>query len=187
MSPSPSAPGPAAEPPDPTGTSTNLPGPADAPLPGDDGRRQLSDRAVPYWRIQLALYAVPAAAVATAAAVLLDLSSALTTAVVAAAWVAAVAVVVVVPPVRRGIWWYAIGEEEVDLREGLLVITRTVVPMVRVQHVDLHRGPISTRLGLAEIELHTAAGSVTIPALDRDEAERIRQQVSVLARVPDDL
>ncbi|WP_022928602.1 PH domain-containing protein [Patulibacter americanus] len=200
MSPSPPGPGPVPARPDPPrapaehptvpgapSVAPRLPGRDEAPLPADDGRRQLSERAVPYWRIQLALYAVPAATIATVAAVLLDLSSALTAAVVAAAWVAALAVVVVVPPVRRGIWWYAIGEEEVDLREGLLVITRTVVPMVRVQHVDLHRGPISTRLGLAEIELHTAAGSVTIPALDRDEAERIRQQVSVLARVPDDL
>jgi membrane protein YdbS with pleckstrin-like domain len=142
---------------------------------------------VPYWRIQLALYAVPAAVVATVLAVVLDLPSAVSIAAIAVAWVVATTAVAVIPPVRRGIWWYAIGEEEVDLREGLLVITRTVVPMVRVQHVDLHRGPISTRLGLAEIELHTAAGSVTIPALDRDEAERIRQQVSVLARVPDDL
>jgi membrane protein YdbS with pleckstrin-like domain len=167
--------------------TSGLPGPADAALPGDEGRRRLSERAVPYWRIQLALYAVPAAAIVTVLAVVLDVSSTLSTAAIVAAWVIAVAVVAVVPPVRRGIWWYAIGEEEVDLREGLLVITRTVVPMVRVQHVDLHRGPISTRLGLAEIELHTAAGSVTIPALDRDEAERIRRQVSVLARVPDDL
>lgn len=158
-----------------------------APLPGDAGRRQLSERAVPYWRIRLGLWAVPAAVVVTVVAVLVGLSAAVTAAVIVAAWVAAVAVVAVVPPVRRGIWWYAIGEEEVDLREGLFVITRTVVPMVRVQHVDLHRGPVSTRLGLAEIELHTAAGSVTIPALDRDEAERIRRQVAVLARVPDDL
>lgn len=177
MSPSPPA----------SGATAGLPGPSDAPLPGDGGRRQLSDRAVPYWRIQLALYALPAAVVATVVAVVLDLSPALTAAIVVVAWVAALAAVAIVPPVRRRIWWYAIGEEEVDLREGLLVISRTVVPMVRVQHVDLHRGPISTRMGLAEIELHTAAGSVTIPALDRDEAERIRQQVSVLARVPDDL
>jgi membrane protein YdbS with pleckstrin-like domain len=197
MSPSPPDPGPAAARPEPTdgragpaadvAPPAGLPGPADAPLPGDDGRRQLSERAVPYWRIQLALYAVPAAVVLTVLAVLLDLSPAVAAAAVVVAWVAAIAVVAVVPPVRRRIWWYAIGAEEVDLREGLLVITRTVVPMVRVQHVDLHRGPISTRLGLAEIELHTAAGSVTIPALDHEEAERIRRQVSVLARVPDDL
>jgi membrane protein YdbS with pleckstrin-like domain len=157
------------------------------PLPGDDGRRQLSPRAVPYWRLQLLLVLVPVAAVVTVVALLVDLSPGLRVAVVVVAWVLAVLAAAVVPVVRRRIWWYAIGEEEVDLHEGLLVVTRTVVPMVRVQHVDLHRGPLSTRLGLAEIELHTAAGSVTIPALDAAEAERIRARVAVLARVPDDL
>ena len=163
------------------------PGAARPPLPGDDGRRQLSARAVPYWRIGLLLWLVPACIVATVVLALVDLSPVLRVLLGAGAWVSAAAVVVVVPRVRRRIWWYAIGEEEVDLHEGLLVVTRTVVPMVRVQHVDLHRGPLSTRLGLAEIELHTAAGSVTIPALDAPEAERIRAQVAVLARVPDDV
>lgn len=157
------------------------------PLPGDDGRHQLSARAVPYWRLRLATTLVPAAVVATGVLLLVDVAGGFRIAGAAVAWAVALGVVVVVPPIRRRIWWYAIGDEEVDLHEGLVVVTRTVVPMVRVQHVDLHRGPLSTRLGLAEIELHTAAGSVTIPALDRDEAERIRARVSVLARTPDDL
>ncbi|MDO9410431.1 PH domain-containing protein [Patulibacter sp.] len=157
------------------------------PLPGDDGRRQLSARAVPYWRLGLALWLVPACIVATVVLILVDVSPALRVVLGVAAWAAAAAVIVLVPRIRRRIWWYAIGEEEVDLHEGLVVVTRTVVPMVRVQHVDLHRGPLSTRMGLAEIELHTAAGSVTIPALDAPEAERIRARVAVLARVPDDV
>jgi membrane protein YdbS with pleckstrin-like domain len=167
--------------------SLAVPGADRAPLPGDDGRHQLSARAVPYWRIALALRLVPIASTVTVVLALVDVAPAVRAAGVAAAWIAALGAILIVPPVRRRIWWYAIGEEEVDLHEGLVVVTRTVVPMVRVQHVELHRGPLSTRMGLAEIELHTAAGSVTIPALDRAEAERIRAQVSVLARVPDDL
>jgi membrane protein YdbS with pleckstrin-like domain len=137
--------------------------------------------------VRTAFVVVPIAAVVTLLAVLVHPLPAVRVAAAVGAWVVGVAAVVVVPPLRRRVWWYAIGEEEVDLHEGLLVVTRTVVPMVRVQHVDLHRGPVSTRLGLAEIELHTAAGSVSIPALDRDEAERIRRRVAVLARVPDEL
>ncbi|WP_051471946.1 PH domain-containing protein [Patulibacter minatonensis] len=167
--------------------SVSSPAADGVPLPGDDGRRQLSRRAVPYWRVRLATVLVPVAAAVTVALFVAGVATGVAVAGAVVAWVLAAAVVVVVPPVRRRIWWYAIGEEEVDLHEGLVVITRTVVPMVRVQHVDLHRGPLSTRMGLAEIELHTAAGSVTIPALDHDEAERLRARVSVLARVPDDL
>lgn len=163
-----------------------------APLPGDVAQQRLSPRAVVYWRIELATIAFPLAAVVTALLAIApfgldDVAGGLRIAVTVVAWVVAIAAVVVVPPIRRRIWWYAIGDEEVDLHHGFLIVTRTVVPMVRVQHVDLHRGPIADRLRLAAIELHTAAGSLKIPALDRDEAERIRLQVAELARVPDDL
>jgi membrane protein YdbS with pleckstrin-like domain len=149
---------------------------------------QLSSRAVGYWRVSLALRLIPLAIVVTALALVLSsLPGGLRGVAVAAAWIGGLLAVAVVPPVRHRIWWFAIGDEEVDLHHGLLTITRTVVPMVRVQHVDLHRGPLAERFGLAEIELHTAAGSLTIPALDRAQAERIRRQVAVLARVPDDV
>jgi membrane protein YdbS with pleckstrin-like domain len=167
--------------------SEAIPAAERAPLPGDDGRRQLSPRAVPYWRLRLGLVLVPAGLLASVVLVLALGALPVAVPVLVLAWAVLGAVILQVPRIRHGIWWYAIGEEEVDLHEGFVVVTRTVVPMVRVQHVDLHRGPLSTRLGLAEIELHTAAGSVTIPALDAPEAERIRAQVAVLARVPDDV
>lgn len=160
---------------------------AGPPLPGDVGRQRLSDRAVAYWRIGTAIAALPLAIAATVAAVASGAPGGLATTIVVVAWVAAAAAIALLPPIRRRRWWYAIGEEEVDLHHGLVIVTRTVVPMVRVQHVDLHRGPLSSQMRLAEIELHTAAGSVRIPALDRDEAERIRLRVATLARIPDDL
>lgn len=161
---------------------------AEPPETTDVPHEQLSDRAVAYWRVSLLLRVVPVGIVVTVLAVVLpwfpDLIRVLA---VVGVWIAAVVEVVLLPPIRRRIWWFAIGDEEVDLHHGLLTITRTVVPMVRVQHVDLHRNALADRFGLAEIELHTAAGSLTIPALDRDQAERIRRQVAVLARVPDDV
>ncbi|WP_210493493.1 PH domain-containing protein [Patulibacter sp. SYSU D01012] len=165
--------------------SSTVPAPGSAAA--DAQPRRLSARAVPYWRLHLAAQGLPAAAVATVVLALVPVPGWVAAVGTAAAWVAALGTVAVVPAVRRRIWWYAIGAEEVDLHHGLLVITRTVVPMVRVQHVDLHHGPLADRFGLAEIELHTAAGSVTIPALDRDEAEALRAHIAALARVPDEL
>jgi membrane protein YdbS with pleckstrin-like domain len=168
--------------------SAPVPG-ADRPdVPDQGDRRRLSARAVVYWRIVLTTWVVAVAGGATVLLLLvIDAGTVVRIAGVALAWVLGLASVAIVPPILWRVWWYEIGDEQVDLQQGLLVVTRTVIPMVRVQHVDLHRGPLTTRLGLAEIELHTAAGSVTIPALDADEAERIRTQVAVLARVPDDL
>lgn len=162
----------------------------DAPLPRavEARHEQLSTRAVAYWRVSLSLRVVPVSLVVTALAIVLPwLPDLVRVSVIVGIWIAAVVEVVLLPPIRRRIWWFAIGDEEVDLHHGLITITRTVVPMVRVQHVDLHRSALADWFDLAEIELHTAAGSLTIPALDRDQAERIRRQVALLARVPDEV
>ncbi len=141
-----------------------------------------------YWRASLLLRVVPLVVGVTVLAVVLSWpSDAVRVVAAVVVWIGGPVAVAVVPPIRRRIWWFAIGDEQVDLHHGLLAITRTVVPMVRVQHVDLHRGPLADRFGLAEIELHTAAGSLTIPALDLEQAERIRRRVAVLARVPDEV
>lgn len=161
---------------------------AEPPETAEARHEQLPDRAVTYWRVSLLLRVVPVGIVVTVLAIVLSwIPDAIRLLLIAAVWIAAVVEVVVLPPIRRRIWWFSIGDEEVDLHHGLLTITRTVVPMVRVQHVDLHRNALADRFRLAEIQLHTAAGSLTIPALDRDQAERIRRQVAVLARVPDEV
>ena len=76
----------------------------------------------------------------------------------------------VVPELRWSRWRYEVRDEEIDLRHGTLRITRTLVPMLRVQHVDTTQGPIDQALGLATVVVHTAAGATTIPALEEAHA-----------------
>ena len=66
-------------------------------------------------------------------------------------------------------------------------ITRTLVPMLRVQHVDTTQGPLDQALGLATVVVHTAAGTTTIPALDEGHAGRLRDRIAALARTADEL
>ena len=93
----------------------------------------------------------------------------------------------VVPELRWSRWRYEIRDEEIDLRHGTVRITRTLVPMLRVQHVDTTQGPIDQALGLATVVVHTAAGATTIPALEEDHAGRLRDQIATLARTADEL
>ena len=82
--------------------------------------------------------------------------------------VAAFAVgVVAVPELRWSRWRYEVRDEEIDLRHGTVTITRTLIPMLRVQHVDTTRGPLDQLLGLATVVVHTAAGRTTIPGARR--------------------
>lgn len=108
-------------------------------------------------------------------------------AVLALAVAAAVVLVVVVPQVRWRRWRYAVRDEELDLRHGTFAVVRTIVPVVRIQHVDTQRTVVSQMFGLATLTVHTAAGTTSIPALPEREAAAIRDRIARLARVRDDL
>ena len=72
--------------------------------------------------------------------------------------VVAIVAIGVVPELRWARWRYEVRDEEIDLRHGTVRITRTLVPMLRVQHVDTTQGPLDQALGLATVVVHTAAG-----------------------------
>ncbi|MGX5731417.1 PH domain-containing protein [Pseudoxanthomonas beigongshangi] len=67
--------------------------------------------------------------------------------------------------VRRGNWWQS----------------ETHVPISRVQHLDLKRGPLERGLGLATLVVHTAGtrqATVNVQALDAADAERLRDRLA---------
>jgi hypothetical protein len=100
---------------------------------------------------------------------------------------AAIVSVVVVPRVRLRRFRYEVREDEIDLRHGIVVQVRTLVPMVRVQHVDTRRTVLSQAFGLAAVVFHTAAGANQIPALREADAAAIRDRITDLARTPEEL
>src|SRR4051794_2517199 len=101
------------------------------------------------------------------------------------AWVFAVVVVAVAPGLRYRAWRYAIREEEIDIRHGVFVVRRTIVPMARVQHVDTERSFLGQLLDLATLKIHTAAGTHAIPGLHVGTADVLRTRIATSARVPD--
>ena len=88
-----------------------------------------------------------------------------------------------IPSVEWAHWRYEIGEQEVDLQHGWLVVTRTLVPMAQIQHVDSRRGPLERRFGLATVVLYTAAGANEIPALADEVAGEVRDRIAGLANL----
>ncbi|OCA89346.1 hypothetical protein A8F94_23635 [Bacillus sp. FJAT-27225] len=94
--------------------------------------------------------------------------------------------VIVFPGIRWRRWRYEVREQEIELQQGLFVVQRTLIPMVRVQHVDTFQGPILRKYNLATVMISTAATTHEIPALEEAEAEGLRVQISRLARVTDD-
>ncbi|MGF7029251.1 membrane protein YdbS with pleckstrin-like domain [Paenibacillus mucilaginosus] len=81
--------------------------------------------------------------------------------------------------------WFSfdIREEELEFQSGALFISSVLVPMVRVQHVEMGSGPLMRKYDLAEVKIVTAATTHKISGLKREDAERIKQRISRLARV----
>jgi membrane protein YdbS with pleckstrin-like domain len=80
---------------------------------------------------------------------------------------------------RYRAWSYALRDEELVLRRGRLVRRLTIVPIGRLQLVDLRQGPLDRRLGVASLHLHTAAAAsdARIPMLEVGVADALRDEL----------
>jgi membrane protein YdbS with pleckstrin-like domain len=94
--------------------------------------------------------------------------------------------VALVPSLRWRRWRWDVRPEAIDIRHGTFTIRRTLVPMLRVQHVDTRRNVVEQSLDLATVVVHTAAGSHTIPLLRVDDAAEVRDRIADLARTADE-
>lgn len=85
---------------------------------------------------------------------------------------------------RYRIWRYEVRDDALYLDRGVLTRVRTVVPHVRIQHVDASRGPLERALGLSSVVVYTAGSrgaDVTVPGLTADEAEDLQTRLKHLA------
>ena len=77
-------------------------------------------------------------------------------------------------------WGYRIDGRVLEIRSGLIFRSLELLPLTRIQHVDLQRGPFERLFGLASLVLFTAGtrnASITLPGLDADEALRLRDHL----------
>ena len=78
---------------------------------------------------------------------------------------------------------YALREDDFLVRRGVLLRRTVAVPYGRMQLVDMKQGPMLRMLGLASVQLVTAAASTAaeVPGLARADAERLRDHLVRLA------
>lgn len=93
---------------------------------------------------------------------------------------AALAFVLIFPGRRYRRWGYRLGADRLRIARGYLFHSDTVVPLGRVQHIDVHQGPIDGRFGLATLTVHTAGthnASVRLPGLRHEDALAMREAI----------
>ena len=75
---------------------------------------------------------------------------------------------------------YSVDGELLRVVRGWLFHSDTIVPFVRVQHIDVKRGPLDKMFGTATLVVHTAGthnSIVSLPGLSPDRAADIREDI----------
>jgi len=145
--------------------------------------RQLSPIARRVWRLSSILFWLAVLIAGIVVAVLVDGAAPWSWAVplgVGAAFVS------VVPELRWRRWRWDLTDEGIDIQHGAISVNRTLIPWVRVQHVETQRGIFEQAFGLSTVIVHNAAGSHTIPLLAQADAEELRERIAARARTDDD-
>lgn len=79
-------------------------------------------------------------------------------------------------------WGYAFTGRELHVSHGWLVHVHTIVPVSRVQHIDVQQGVLQRVFGVSTLVLHTAGTDnsvVVLPGVTRETAEDIRDAIRV--------
>lgn len=89
------------------------------------------------------------------------------------------------PGRRFRAWGYSIDAEELRVRHGVWTQVQTVVPLDRIQHIDISQGPLERGFAVCRLIIHTAGtlhSQVTVPGLSRENAERMRDEIRARIR-----
>jgi membrane protein YdbS with pleckstrin-like domain len=161
---------------------------ADGARPEPEGR--LASAARVLWTLEILSVGLVAVVIAFAVRGVLTGQDGLLHAIgEAGPWLLLVAVLgsaAIVPALRTKRWRWRLDEQELDLRHGTITEIRTIVPVARIQHVDVRRSPWAQLAGVAAVVVHTAAGTTEIPVLTEHEAADVRDRLAGLIRTPDD-
>lgn len=85
---------------------------------------------------------------------------------------------IVAPSVYYRRYRYRMDDDKVEVRKGIITITHDMVPIERVHQVNVSRGPINRRYGLANVLVTTAGGTVSLNYLEEDLAESIATKLN---------
>ncbi|PIE21370.1 MAG: hypothetical protein CSA64_02305 [Arachnia propionica] len=90
-----------------------------------------------------------------------------------------IALQLVLVPARVRAIGYALREDDLLFKRGVLWRRLVAIPYGRLQMVDVTRGPLSQLLGLAEVKTMTASPTtdISIPGLPHAEAQELRDHL----------
>lgn len=85
--------------------------------------------------------------------------------------------IIFIPSLRYRFWRYGLRSEELYLERGILNRVRTIVPLRRIQHLDVSQDVLEREFDLGKLIVHTAgsrSSEVVLPGLNYEEAQSLR-------------
>jgi hypothetical protein len=81
------------------------------------------------------------------------------------------------PSLRYRYWRFDLRPDELYLERGIFNRVRTIVPLRRIQHLDVSQNVLEREFDLGKLIVHTAgarSSEVVLPGLNYDEAQHLR-------------
>jgi membrane protein YdbS with pleckstrin-like domain len=78
---------------------------------------------------------------------------------------------------------YALRKHDLVFRKGWLFEKLHIIPLKKIQHCQVKRGPLERRYGLASLKIFTAGGTgadITLSGLTRQDAERLKDWLVII-------
>lgn len=76
---------------------------------------------------------------------------------------------------------YVLREKDITYKKGLLRFTMITIPFNRVQHTEIHQGPIARAFNLSTLNIYTAGGAssdLRLSGLDPQTAQRLKDFIA---------
>lgn len=75
---------------------------------------------------------------------------------------------------------YYIDEHGISYIHGLIFVEKTVVPIRRIQQIEIEEGPINKIFNLVELKVVTAGGDLEIECLKKEVAEKLANDLRIV-------
>lgn len=77
---------------------------------------------------------------------------------------------------------YEIADEQIIVKKGFILIRTTLIPIKRIQGIELVTGPVSRRYNLSILRAKTASMGIDLPPIAIEEGRQLKRQIIDLVK-----
>lgn len=75
------------------------------------------------------------------------------------------------------IYRYQINEDKIIVKSGVIFLNKDIIPIKRIQHIEIMQGPIKQIFGLSTLNVYSAGSIQRIIGIKKETAELLADQI----------